>query len=365
VRKVASKSNTTASRVALGRTRSATRGRASASKGSRGSALRRGKIRVGFIGCGGIAHPHYQQLIDTKKVELVALCDTSQESLDRFTGHFPETAKLPAFKSYHKMLDTVEMDAVEIHTPHTLHFRQAMDALDRSLHVLVEKPMVCTVRHAKQLIKKARDKRKVLLVSYQRHYGGAYRYVREAIAKGAIGPVHFVSAVQAQNWFPITRTWRGDPKWSGGGQINDSGSHLVDIVLWMIGLKPAEVFAYMDGMGARVDVISALSVRFSNGALGNFSVVGYTPQGFYEQIQIWGKKGVFTIGPGLTYEHDGQREDLSGQLKSYGNPDRNFVDAILGKSEVEVPGICGLRVIQLTEAAWDSAKKGLPVRVKA
>jgi len=179
-----------------------------------------------------------------------------------------------------------------------------------------------------------------------------------------IGKVHFVSAIQAQNWYAQTKKWRGDPKLSGGGQLNDSGSHLVDIVLWMTGLKPAEVFAYTDNMGSQVDVVSALTVRFANGAMGNFSVVGYTPQGFFETIQIWGKKGVFRIGPGLIWEYDGKSEDLSDKARDYSNPDENFVAAILGKAEIEVPGVCGLRVIQLTQAAWDSAAKGAPVKVK-
>jgi predicted dehydrogenase len=340
--------------------RASTKSKTSPARASR----RRRKIRVGFIGAGGIARHHYRQLLATNQAEVVALCDPSKESLARFVEQFPETASLPTFKSHRKMLDAVEMDAVEIHSPHTLHFRQAMDALDHGLHLLVEKPMVCRVTHARQLLAKAQAKRKVLLVSYQRHFGGAYRYVREAIAAGRIGPVHFVSATQAQNWLPITHTWRGDPKLSGGGQLNDSGSHLVDIVLWMTGLKPAEVFSYQENMGARVDILSAVSVRFSNGALGTFSVVGSTPQGFYEQIQIWGKKGVFIIGPGLIYEHDGQREDLSAQAVNEGNPDQNFVDAILGKAEVEAPGTCGLRVIQLTQAAWDSAKQCAPVKVR-
>ncbi|MBM4085784.1 MAG: hypothetical protein FJ272_13430 [Planctomycetes bacterium] len=55
--------------------------------------------------------------------------------------------------------------------------------------------------------------------------------------------------------------------------------------------------------------------------------------------------------------------ELSG-FPSVGNPDRNFVDAILGRAQVESPATCGLRVIQLTEAAWKSAKLGgKPVKV--
>ena len=77
--------------------------------------------------------------------EVVSLCDSSEGSLQAACEHYGEDVKhLPRFVDYKEMLDSVEMDAVQISTPHTLHFEQIMASLDKGLHVLSEKPMVCT-----------------------------------------------------------------------------------------------------------------------------------------------------------------------------------------------------------------------------
>lgn len=321
-----------------------------------------GKVRVGFIGCGGIATGHFKRLLEVPECEVVALNDTSEQSLKRFVERVPQAAGLPTYSDYKQMLDEVGLDAVEIATPHTLHFEQALEALDRGLHVLLEKPMVCCVEHAKQLIARAQEKDLVVLISYQRHYDGGYRYVREAIGNGVLGKVHFVSAMQAQNWYPGPG-WRGDPALSGGGQLNDSGSHLVDILLWTTGLAPAEVFAYIDNLGAKVDILSAISVKFEGGALANISVVGHAP-GWWEDFSIWGDQGAIYLRAGrVLLQKDGKAEDVTDQTQSAGNADRNFIEAILGKAEVQSGPVNGLRVIQLTEAAWESAKRGCAVAV--
>jgi predicted dehydrogenase len=321
-----------------------------------------GKIRVGFIGCGGIATGHFKRLLEVPEAQVVALNDTSEESLKRFIERVPDAKGLPTFSDYKEMLDAVEMDAVEIATPHTVHFEQAMEALDRGLHVLLEKPMVCCVDHAKKLIAKAKAKNLVVVVSYQRHYDGGYRFVRDAVQKGLLGKVHFVSAMQAQNWYPGPG-WRGEPALSGGGQLNDSGSHLIDIILWTTGLVPDEVFGYIDNMGAKVDILSALSVKFESGALANISVVGHAP-GWWEDFSIWGDKGAIYLRSGkILMQKDGKVEDVTDRGEPAGNADRNFIEAILGKAEVQSDAIGGLRVIQLTEAAWESGKKGCAVQV--
>ena len=324
------------------------------------------KIRIGFIGCGGIARGHYDRLSKMPEAKVVALNDTNPQSLARFIERCPSAAKLPVFSDYRQMLEQVPLDAVEIATPHTLHYEQAMACLERGLHVLLEKPMVCTVRHAKALIAAAKKQQKVLEISYQRHFGGFYRHVRAAIARGEIGKVHFITAQQSQEWLTNTRgSWRQQQCLSGGGQLNDSGSHLLDIVLWMTNLKPAEVFAFIDYCGTEVDILSALSVRFQGGALANFSVVGHAV-GWWEDVSIWGDKGGFFIrNDGHLYlQQQGKTTDISDRTQGAGSADANFIDAILGRAEVAVPGVCGLRVIQLTEAAWESARTGQPAAVK-
>ena len=85
----------------------------------------------------------------------------------------------------------------------------------------------------------------------------------------------------------------------------------------------------------------------------------------WEDITIWGTKAVIYMRNGkITYKSIHSNEALEPtNLPGASNPDRNFVDAILGRDEVQVPAVCGLRVIELTEAAWESAKSGKPVKV--
>ena len=327
------------------------------------------KIRVGFIGCGGNASGHIGRVLDIPEAEVVALCDVDQASLQRAKERNAKAAELPEFAHYQEMLEQVELDAVEISTPHTLHFEQIMAALDKGLHVLTEKPMVCTVDHAHQVIAKAEETGKVLMISYQRHLQAQYRYVRNQIAAGELGDIQFISVLQDQKWYQGTiGLWRQQMALSGGGQLNDSGSHLLDIALWMTGLEVAEVQAYMEYLDSEVDINSALSLRFGNGALGTIAVVGNSPTGgIWEDITIWGTKAVVYLRQGQIFyktQHSNEVYEVSN-LPGSTTPDQNFIDAILGRDQVQVPPECGLRVIELTEAAWASAASGQPVKVKS
>ncbi|NIN65193.1 MAG: Gfo/Idh/MocA family oxidoreductase, partial [Anaerolineae bacterium] len=268
------------------------------------------------------------------------------------------------------MLDSVDLDGVVIATPHTLHFEQIMTCLAADLHVLTEKPLACRVDHAKQIIRKAQQKKRVMMISYQRHFSAAFRLAKNMVEEGQLGKITFVTALQAQDWLRDTRgLWRQDPKLSGGGQINDSGSHLVDIILWVTGLRPESVFARINNRGSKVDILSALTLRFRGGAIGTLSVVGDAP-GWWEDIAFFGEDGsLFVRGDQLIHTSRDPKtgnavtKELTAKSAYNSNFDKNFVESILGKDEPQTPPICGLRVIQLTEAAWESAKAGKPVKV--
>ncbi len=327
------------------------------------------KVRIGLLGCGGNMGGHLRRLMDMPDVEIVALTDPNAASFERLFTRVPEAKELPRFADHKEMLATVDMDAVEISTPHTLHFQQIMDSLDKGLHVLTEKPMVCSVDHAFEVMEKAEEVGKILMVSYQRHLAPAFRFIRNQIQAGEIGEVQFIQAMQDQHWYENQQgKWRQVQSLSGGGQLNDSGSHLLDIVLWMIDKTPETVSAMMDNFDTEVDINSALTIKFENGALANFSVVGTGPgPGMWEDITIWGSKGaIYSRNGKVTCKYGGKDAVEINDLPSrFGSPDQNFVDAILGRDEIQIPPSCGLRVIQLTEAAWESAEKGgLPVRVK-
>ncbi len=329
------------------------------------------KVRMGLIGCGGNMSGHIRRLMAMQDVEIVALADPSEASFARLFERVPQAEQLPRFADHKEMLANVEMDATEISTPHTLHFEQIMDSLGKGLHVLTEKPMVCTVDHARQVMDRADEVDRILMVSYQRHFAPTFRFIRNQIRAGELGEVQFIQAMQDQHWYENQQgKWRQVHALSGGGQLNDSGSHLLDIVLWMVDQEPERVSAFMENLDTEVDVNSALSIRFVNGALANFSIVGTGPgPGMWEDITIWGSKGaIYSRNGKVTCKYGGKAPvevDADGLPSRFVSPDQNFVDAILGRDEVQVPPVCGLRVIQLTEAAWESAAKGgRPVRVK-
>ncbi|HGJ65740.1 TPA: Gfo/Idh/MocA family oxidoreductase, partial [bacterium] len=95
------------------------------------------KIKIGVIGAGSFAsRRHIPVIVKSSDAELVALCRRDREMLQKMAEHFNCDY---TFTDYRDMLDSVEMDAVLIATPHALHFENTMLALEKGLHVLVEK----------------------------------------------------------------------------------------------------------------------------------------------------------------------------------------------------------------------------------
>jgi predicted dehydrogenase len=326
------------------------------------------KIRVAFIGCGGNARGHGRRIAAQPDAEIVGLNDTSKEAISRFREDANVSPEVPDFADHKDMLAAVKPDAVVISTPHTLHFEQIMNSLDADCHVLTEKPMVCTVDHARKVMDKAKETGKRLMIGYQRHFQPAYIYCREVVQSGELGKVNFATAHQCQNWYRGTKgRWRQVLALSGGGQLNDSGSHLLDILLWILEASPKEVFAMMEYYDSEVDILSALTIRFDNGALCNISVVGHAIGRMHEDFTIWMEDGTIFVRDGRIYvEKQGEQmaEVTADELPKGGEKDRAFLDLIQGKAENQVPASNGLRVIQLSEAAWKSADTSQPVSVE-
>ena len=323
-------------------------------------------IRIGLIGVGGISHVHIRGLLESPDAGIVGLADTDSARLTAAFEKVPELDGVAAYDDYGKMIEAGGLDAVVISTPHTLHYGQIMDSLDAGLHVLTEKPMVCSTTRAKSVIKRAEETGKVVMIAYQRHFQPEYRFIKRMVEEGSLGEITFVSALQCQQWKAISSgTWRQDPALSGGGQLNDSGSHLLDIILWTSGLSAKSVHAYIDNCGTGVDINSAGSILFTNGAQGTISVVGDAPC-WYEDFTIWGTRGVVLYRNGkLTCCNEKGEMTEPSDLPQGGNVDQGFCDVILGRDKNWVPPECGLRVIELTEAAWTSAEKCSPCEVAA
>lgn len=325
------------------------------------------KVRIGFIGTGGMAQGHIKGLAANPDVEVVGFCDIREEALKRTVENHPTLKDVPQFKEYRELIAGAKPDAIHIATPHTVHYEQIITGLTSGLHVFSEKPMVCTVKHAHDVLAKIKESGKVFVLGYQRHYQPEFLYIRDAIAAGKIGQVQFVQGLQSQGWLKGCRgSWRHTQELGGGGQLNDSGSHLLAVLLFITGLSVDSVSAFIDNFDVPVDINSALSLKFVGGAQGNISVVGNSPT-WHEDITIWGEKGIFFMRNGkLEFcDEKGKRSTPTPEeLPKGSTPDDNFVAAILGKEPIGSPAIWGLRVIELTEAAWKAAATGEITKVE-
>jgi len=325
------------------------------------------KLRLGFIGAGGIAGGHYERLQDTGQADIVGLVEPDGAALKRFHRRCPTARGIAVYDDAAALLREGALDGVLVLTPHACHYEQIRAALRCGVHVLSEKPLVCKSGDAKRLIALAKKTDRVLSLSYQRHYDPTFRYMRDQIQKGVLGDIQFVQAMQAQEWLRLTRdTWRQDLALSGGGQLNDSGSHLIDIVLWVTGLDVTEVFARGENFGCEVDVNSAITLRFKNGALGNLSIIGNAPT-WHEDHTIIGSKGAFYLRQDGTLLQQGPTgKPRAVRLPRYTeNPDSNFLQCIRGKAVTETPPECGLATLRATEAMWRSMERGKPVTLRS
>jgi len=327
------------------------------------------KVRVAFIGTGGNARSHMRDLHRDPLAEVVGICDTSAQALADTAARLPELAGLPQFADYKAMIDEVHPDGVIISIPHTLHYEVAAYALEHGVSAEVEKPMTCTPGDARALMARRERTGLVLTVGYQRHYQGVWRWVHEHVAGGAYGPVHFVEAWQCQAWGG--GGWRGVPELSGGGQLNDSGSHLCDMMLWASGIRPTEVFAFQENRGLKVDRISAISFRFPGPGVGTMAIIGESVRGMDEGMQFWCRDGRVRV-EGIDnsvrvtyYSPDGAAHPVAvEEIPNYPvGKDGNFVRCILGQDEPQVPAECGLAVAAFTEAVYRSVAANAPAKV--
>lgn len=314
-------------------------------------------IRIGFIGTGGMAQVHAGQLLELENVEITAITDVSAEAKARFIEK-AGLQNVQQFTEYLDMLDQAELDGVVICSPHTLHFEQATAVLEKGLHVLIEKPMTCSSREAEQLIDTAKRTGKIMQVSYQRHFQPEFIYIHDTIASGKIGKMTSVTASLYQQWYRgsnDTYSWRKDPALSGGGFLMDSGSHIIDVLLWTTGLTPVEVTSQLSKQGAPVEIDTFTSIRFKEGAVAGLNLVGYSPA-WHETYVFCGEKGAIFYDNDKITLHLSDEDPIVPELpKATTNQDKSFINAIRGIHDVQVPGEFALKVVKCSEMVYESA----------
>ncbi|SFR91824.1 Predicted dehydrogenase [Halomicrobium zhouii] len=329
---------------------------------------------IAQFGLGGLGRTHLDAFTDLPGVEVLAGADPFDDARESFARDYGAAGH----RSYEGLLaeHAAELDAVNVVTPHSLHFEQAMAALDAGLSVHLEKPMVTGLDDALRLTDAAADTEASVQVGYQRHFDPRFRAVRETILSGAIGEVVGANCFLEQDWIqPVSGTWRTDPSLSGGGQLYDSGSHLLDALLWTTDTRPRSVGAVVEANDADVDVHSSLSLSLERGGRtvpASVFVTGDGPTGpdTREGLYVWGTDGSVEYGPdGVVVRQKGGGTSWE-DVPEYDSPELErrklgaFVETVDGERANPVPPETGLDVIAVTEAAYQASDGGRTVDVQ-
>lgn len=199
-------------------------------------------IKAAIVGTGFIGPAHLEALRRLPNVEVVALCEVSQE----LANEKAKVLGIPRAYTFEEMLKQDDIDVVHICTPNFLHFAQAKAVMESEKHVICEKPLAVKIEEAEELVKIASATGLVNAVHFNLRYYPMVRQMKTMREKGDLGEVYSVMGSYLQDWlfFQTDYNWRLEPDKSGDSRaIADIGSHLLDITEYVTGLKITEVMA--------------------------------------------------------------------------------------------------------------------------
>ena len=342
-------------------------------------------VRFGLIGCGGIGRTHANALALIEEAKLVAVCDIDiARARDVADQHGIENA----FGSAEEMLEAVPLDAVSVATDHKHHFQPAMAALQRGVHVIIEKPITTSLEEAYTLIETANVHRVTLGGVFQRRFFPAALRMRKAIEEGRIGRVtvaECIALLGRDRAYFARDAWRGTWKGEGGGALMNQAVHMIDMLLWMVG-EPIEVYGRWATLrhGEYVDVedCACAVVSFKNGALATITATTTLESiekapGF--RLAVHGAAG-YTLGlserPELTqavtdqWPFDAPETVAAWAEAEGGRPGfpafhsdqlRDFAQAVAAGREPLVPGVASFRALEVIKAVYLSEARRRPI----
>lgn len=340
-------------------------------------------IRLGVIGAGWFAsRRHLPDAENDPHLALTALCRRDPNARAKMTERF-KIAPEHAYDDWQQMLDGEELDGVLIATPNALHYEQAKAYLERGLHVLIEKPMSVRAKDARELVALAEARGLQLAVALNPPYWAHCHRIRKALRSEAMGALESAAMywtgsaemVFGRTPFPDNlpgvvppTLYRSDPELNGGGYFIDGGSHLVSQLLWVTGLRARRVTALMDT--TPTDMRASLCIELENGAMATINALGDSHYPARRVRNVFGAvHGVVTV-IGFDFEtciavHGQESQKFhENDLAPVGTPVGNWADAIQGRGTLFSPGAHGAHVVEVVEAAYESAATGRTISIE-
>lgn len=194
-------------------------------------------MRFGIVGCGLIGQKRAQAILALGH-RVVAVADPDRARAEALAARCPGAVAEAAWRP----LLSAGLDAAVIATPHDHLAGIALAAIEAGLHVLVEKPAAREAAELGPVIAAAERRRRVVKVGFNHRFHPAFLKARELVDAGALGPLLYVRGRYGHGGRPgYEAEWRCRAEISGGGELIDQGSHLIDLARWFLGDFP-EVF---------------------------------------------------------------------------------------------------------------------------
>ncbi len=341
-------------------------------------------VKLGLVGLGGMGRSHLKRLLELEEIELVGIADVNQAAVEAVSAE----QRVPGFTSHVALMEESGAEAVLIAVPHPFHAPIAIDAAQRGLHVLSEKPIAVTVSEADQMIEACRKAGVLLGVNFQRRLEAANRKVKEIIDSGTLGEIYEFEMISTA-WYRLQSyydqgAWRGTWKGEGGGILANQTPHNLDLWTWFVG-SPSSVTATVLTRFHNIETENTVHaiMEYPGQMTGYFRATTADPIG-EDRVEVHGTKGRLVCKrrslqlcrygtPVPTHIHEAKDRksqpfttewedvDLDSQSGSYGDVSVQFARAIRLGEPLVATGEDGLRALELANAMHLSGFRKTPV----
>lgn len=270
--------------------------------------------RAAVIGCGDISALHLDAIASAPDVTLVAVCDTDAGRLDAAAV----ANGVPGFAEYRRLFEELQPDVVHVCTPHNTHAEIAVAALERNIHVILEKPLAHTRSEADRLLSAAEASDARIAVCFQNRYNAPVQAAKAALSGGRLGAVSGASATVLWHRtaeYYLNRPWRGSWAGGGGGLLMNQAIHTVDLLQWLLGpvasVSGSVSTRFLDEV-IEVEDTAEMVIRHENGARSVFYATLANAVNAPVEISILTEHATLRLSGDLTIEHaDGTIERVS------------------------------------------------------
>jgi predicted dehydrogenase len=248
-------------------------------------------VRLGVVGLGKMGLSHYAIINAHPCVKVEAICDSAGYVLDvlnKYTG-------VKTYTNFEAMLSEIELDAVIIATPSSLHTKMVKAVLDKNLHIFCEKPFCLDTKEGEDVTRIAQEKGLVNQVGYHNRFVGAFQEVKRLLDEKAIGEV---THVLAEAYGPVVlkakgSTWRTLSQ-EGGGCLYDYAAHPLNLMNWYFGAPHGVGGSVLKKIFSRDTDDSVFgTLYFEHGMSAQLSV-NWSDESYRKmstKITIWGEAG--------------------------------------------------------------------------